>query len=80
MMLAPKSGYIKVLCIKSLSLLDVVWGDCSIHKGEWYDAIEDNEYFLIKFGKGVCPHSSNLFLTQEQIRDNRLSNLIDNIK
>ena len=76
MMLAPKSGYIKVLCIESLSFKDVVWGDCSVYKGEWYDGIEDGGFFLIKFGTGVCPHSSHLFITQCQIRDNRLSNLI----
>jgi hypothetical protein len=84
MMLAPKDSekYIKMICIESIDNIDKVWGNCSLIKGNSYDIlIEGNEkhlddWYLVKFGSGLCPHKSKYLKTEAEIRDEIIDNLL----
>ena len=76
MILAPKFGYIRVKCIRSCKLIDEVWGDCSIYIDEWYDSIEQGNIFLVKFNIGLCPYPKSYFLTESEVRDKKIDDII----
>jgi hypothetical protein len=76
MILAPKSGYIKIKCIKDHIMIDEVWGDCSVFKEKWYEAIEENNNYNVKFRGGLCPYPKSFFLTEAEIRDRKIDEII----
>lgn len=84
MMLAPKdpTRFIKVICIESIELVDRVWGDCSLIKGQSYDVLIDAKqnhvdgWYLVKFGTGLCPHQSKYLKTEAQIRDEKIQSIL----
>lgn len=83
MMQAPKdpTRFIKMICIESMEFVDKVWGDCSLIKGQSYDVLIDNkmyeEFYLVKFGTGLCPHQSKYLKTEAQIRDEKLESILN---
>lgn len=79
MILAPKYGYIKGICVKSLDLHDDIWGDCSIIEGNTYELLVstiDDKYTMVKFRNGLCPHLRIHFKTKMDIRDDKINSLI----
>ena len=85
MIIGPKDGYIKALCIESKEFIDEVWGDCSLIEGEWYQVLDDHhmsddKYFMVKFGKypmsNLVPYERKHFKTESQLRDEKLNNIL----
>ena len=80
--------YIKVFCIKTNILKDVVWGDCTIYEGTWYEAVDEsdqvnnysNEFYLIKIRSGLVPYEIKNFKTEAELRDEKINNLFDEDK
>ena len=84
-MQAPKdpTKFTKMICVESVSLIDSVWGNCSLIEGESYDIllIDEKEnlfvdWHLVKFGTGLCPHRSKYLKTESQIRDEKLNDIL----
>lgn len=79
MMLAPRNGYTKAICIKSKELIDKVWGNCSITEGETYNLLTEtinDKYVLVKIRNGLCPHYRSYFKTTFEIREDKLNSLV----
>ena len=84
MMQAPKdpSRFTKMICVESIELTDRVWGNCSLIEGESYDILIDekqnhfDDWHLVKFGTGLCPHKSKYLKTYAQIRDEKLNDIL----
>lgn len=79
MMLAPKNGYTKAICIKSFEFHDKVWGNCSVIEGQSYELLTntlDDKYVLVKIRNGLCPHYRVNFKTTLDIREDKLNTLI----
>lgn len=84
MMLSPKNGeWIKMICIESIEFVDIVWGDCSLIKGNSYRILVEDEsrsvdgYYLVEFVGGLCPHQSKYLKTEAQIRDEKINDLLN---
>ncbi len=83
-MQAPKdtTRFIKMICVESVSLIDSVWGNCSLIEGESYDILIDAKqnhvdgWYLVKFGTGLCPHKSKYLKTGAQIRDEKINDIL----
>lgn len=78
--------YTKVLCQITTEFIDPVWGDCSVTKGEWYDAIVkdgsydnlvNSEFILVRFENGLCSYKRSIFKTQSQIREQKIDSVIN---
>ena len=81
-MQAPRdpTKFIKMICVESIEFTDRVWGDCSLIKGQSYDVlIESNwspQYYLVKFGTGLCPHEVKRLKSESEIRDEKLNDIL----
>lgn len=83
-MQAPKdpTRFTKMICVESFSLIDSVWGNCSLIEGESYDILIDakqnhvDDWYLVKFGTGLCPYRSKYLKTEAQIRDEKLNDIL----
>lgn len=82
MMQAPRdpSKFTKMICIESFNFVDVVWGNCSIIKGQSYDILIESswspQYYLVKFGTGLCPHEVKRLKSESEIRDEKLNDIL----
>ena len=69
--------------VESFSLIDSVWGNCSLIEGNSYDILIDekqnhfDDWYLVKFGTGLCPHKSKYLKTEAQIRDEKLTDILN---
>lgn len=65
-----------MICIENKEFIDLVWGNCSLVKGQSYDVLPDIEgYVLVKFRNGLCPHEIKYLKTISDIRDEKLDNI-----
>lgn len=86
MILATKQEnlYTRVLCLQSETLIDKVWGDCSVKEGEWYTALVDksrsdlvtDNLILLRIKDRLCPYERSMFKTESQIRDEKIESII----
>ena len=85
MIIGPKDGYVKALCIKSQIFIDEVWGDCSVEKGKWYKVLVDHtmctdEHLMVGFGEypmiNLVPYKRSMFKTEAELRDEKLNNIL----